>query len=319
MTVRVAFYGAGEQARPYLDALARRADVQLAGVCDPVRRAAEQVAAGWGAPVFLDADSLLEQALPDALWVCVPPDLQRDVIRKAATRRTPFFVDPPGAPNYELAIEYGKLIHEGRLVTGVGFQAAYTDVAREAKEYLGTNVVPLVLGWWLRPAREAASASALELLWNEACVLIDAIRYFTGEVARVHAFAAGNSPKPELAGGLVLHLQLARGTVAVLTLATFPRPEPRVELELSGEGWSLAFGEGLNHLRVAEQDKTTILKRLNRPVEDQVTTFLEAVATGEPTAVPTGFADALATLAVCEAAAASLREGRAVEVSEIPL
>jgi predicted dehydrogenase len=312
MTVRVAFYGAGEQARPYLDALARRADVQLVGVCDPVRRAAEQVAAGWGAPVFVSVDDLLEQGLPDALWVCVSADSQGDILRKAATRRIPFLVDPPGAATFESAAEYGKLIHETGLVTSVGFQSAYTDVAREAKEYLGTNVVPLVLGWWQRPARDVSLSPALGLLWNEACVLVDAIRYFCGEVASVQAFPAGNSPQPERAGGLVLHLQLARGTVVVLTLATFPRPEPRVELELAGEGWSLAFGEGLNHLRVAEQDKTTILRRLNNPVEEQIGRFLEAVATGDPSAVPTGYADALATLAVCEAAAVSLREGRAV-------
>lgn len=70
----------------------------------------------------------------------------------------------------------------------------------------------------------------------------------------------------------------------------------------------------MNSLRVAEQDKTTILRRLNKPVEEQVTVFLEAVATGEPATVPTGYADALATLAVCEAAAKSLQENRAIEL-----
>jgi myo-inositol 2-dehydrogenase/D-chiro-inositol 1-dehydrogenase len=316
MTTNVAFFGAGEQARPYLDALARRSDVQLVGVCDPDRRAAEVVAAGWGAQVFTACEAMLADGCPDVLWVCVPPAQHGEVLLRAAGQRIPFFVDPPGALNHDQAQECGKRVREARLVSAVGFPTAYTDVAREAREYLGGNMLPLALGWWLKPARESPDPSAVRLLWNEACVMVDSLRYFAGEAKRVHAFPAGNAPAAT-AGGLVLHLEFVRGTTAVLTLATFPRPEPRVELELSGDGWSLAFNEGLSSLRVAEQDKTTILRCLNRPVEEQVNTFLEAVATGEPSSVPTAYADALATLTVCEAAIVSAVEGRAVEIASL--
>src|SRR5262249_54180343 len=153
MTINLAFYGAGEAARPYLDALARRGDVQLIGVCDFDRRAAEQIAAGWGARVFLDHQTMLQEVHPDALWVCVPPSLQGDVLPRAIEQRIPFFVLPPGAADHERALQYGGLTREANLVTSVGFPAAYTDVAREAREYIGTSVVPLAVGWWLRPAR----------------------------------------------------------------------------------------------------------------------------------------------------------------------
>src|SRR5260370_23395922 len=109
MPIRIAFYGAGEQARPYLDALARRPDVQLCGICDLDRRAAEQVAAGWEAQVFLSYEAMLQDASPDALWVCVPPHLQGDVLLKAVEQRVPFFVDAPGAMNHDRAQQYGRL------------------------------------------------------------------------------------------------------------------------------------------------------------------------------------------------------------------
>lgn len=317
MTTNVAFYGAGELAQPYLGVLARRRDIQLVGVCDPNRRAAEVVASGWGAPVFPDWQTLLAESHPDALWVCVSPALQGEVLVRAAEQRVPFFVVPPGAVDHERARLHARLVSEARLVTAVGYPAPCTDVAREAREYLGANVVPLALGWWLKPAREPAETSAFALLWNEGSVLIAALRYFCGEVKRVHAFLAGNAPAPETAGGLVLHLQFERGTTGVMTLATFPRPEPRVELELAGSGWSLSFGEDLERLRVAEPDKTTILRRLNIPAEEQVNAFLEAVASGEPLMTPTGYADALATLSVCQATVISARENRAVEMSEL--
>src|SRR5437763_15739532 len=209
MTINLAFYGAGEAARPYLDALARRGDVQLVGVCDLDRRSAEQVAAGWGAPVFLSYEAMLQEISPDALWVCVPPSHQGEVLPRAAEKRVPFFVLPPGAKDYESAAKHGRLVREANLVSGVGFPAAYTDVAREAREYVGTNVVPLAVGWWLRPAEET-SGGVVGLLWNEACVLIDALRFFCGEVDQVQAFAPGGE-----SNSLVLHLRFRRGTVGV--------------------------------------------------------------------------------------------------------
>src|SRR5260370_26760836 len=97
MGFNVAFYGAGDLAHPSLDALAGRADVRVVAVCDLDRRAAEQTAAGWGARVFLSSEAMLDEAGPDALWVCVPPRLQGDVLLRAAERGIPFFVVPPGA------------------------------------------------------------------------------------------------------------------------------------------------------------------------------------------------------------------------------
>jgi predicted dehydrogenase len=299
----------------------------LAAVCDVERRCAEQVAAGWGANVFLGYEALLEGTALDALWVCVPPHLQGNVLKKAIEQRVPFFVEPPGAMDYERAWAFSRLAAEARLVTAVGFRTRYTDVLLEAREYIGTNPVPLTLGWWLCPAdpgdhprpvspetngKAAPHNLALALLWNEACRLIDAIRYFSGEIVRVHALTAGADR-----GGLVVQLELAAGVVAVLTCATFARPEPRIELELLGEGWSLAFKENLTALHVSERDKTTILRCMNDAAADHVQAFLAAVTDGAVEALPTGYGAVLPTLTVCHAAAISAREGRAIRVEEI--
>jgi predicted dehydrogenase len=116
---------------------------------------------------------------------------------------------------------------------------------------------------------------------------------------------------------MVVQLEFVGGTVGVLTGATFGRPDPRVELELLGEGWALGFGEGLATLRLAEKDRTTILRRLNDPPAEQAAAFLDAVAAADPAAVAVGYADAVKTLAVCHAAAVSAAEGRAVVVAEV--
>src|SRR5437879_4552190 len=76
MTFNLAFFGAGDLAQPYLNALRPRNDVRLVAVCDLDRRAAEQTAAGWEAQVFLSYEAMLRETQPDALWVCVPPSHQ---------------------------------------------------------------------------------------------------------------------------------------------------------------------------------------------------------------------------------------------------
>jgi predicted dehydrogenase len=314
MSWNLAFYGAGDQARPYLDALGRRPDVQVAAVCDLDRRAAEQTAAGWHAQVYLSYEAMLEEVRPEALWICVPPHLQGDVILKAAERGIPFFVEAPGAVDYQRARLYGRRVKESNLPTAVGFSGRYGDVVQEAREYLGAHPIPLALGWWLAPAEDSLPSGAAALLWTNACWLVDALRFFCGEVTRVRALNAGQGA---LAGGLVVQLEFAGGSVGMLTCATFARPEPRIELEMLGEGWSIAFGPNLATLRLAERDKTTILRCLNNPAAVQTMSFLEAVFTGKKGAVLVDYADALRTLAVCHAAAVSAREDRPVELAEV--
>jgi predicted dehydrogenase len=239
------------------------------------------------------------------------PALHADVLPRAAERGLPFFVEPPGAVDFEQARLCGRLVEEANLVTAVGFWGRFADVAQEAREYLGANAVPLALGWWLCPRADAFSSAAANL-WADACRLIDHFRFFCGEVTRVRATSAGAA-----GGGLVVQLEGAGGTVGVVTCATFARPEPRVQLELLGEGWSLSFGRDLQTLRLDERDRTTLLRCQNNPAARHVEAFLEAVAAGDPTLCPVGYGEALRTLAVCHAATLSAREGRAVALAEV--
>jgi predicted dehydrogenase len=320
MSQAIAFFGAGDRARPYLDALGRRPDVQVTAVCDLDRRAAEQTAAGWGARVYLSYEAMLEEARPDALWVCVAPHLQGDVILKAIERNIPFFVEAPGAVDFRRALLYGRRVEEAGLVTAVGFSGRYGDVVQEAREYLGAHPIPLALGWWLAPAADGVPGGAAGLLWTDACRLVDAFRFFCGEVTRVRALNAGGANaggSPGALGGLVVQMEFERGGVGMLTCATFARPEPRIELEMLGEGWSIGFGPGLATLRLAETDKTTILRCLNDPAADQADAFLKALASGDSAGIPVDYTDALKTLAVCHAAVISALEGRLVGVAEV--
>src|SRR5262249_1657048 len=103
----------------------------------------------------------------------------------------------------------------------------------------------------------------------------------------------------------------------LLTCATFARPEPRRELELIGDGWTLAYEDNLSILRLIEADKTTILRRLNSPPADHAAAFLTAVLANNPAALDTGDAETLPTLAVSHAALVSARENRSVDIADV--
>ena len=260
------------------------------------------------------AEVLLHEVHPDALWICVAPAFQVDVIRRAVELAIPFFVEPPGAVDYARARTYGRLVRDANLVSAVGFSRRYADVFLEAREYLGANPISLALGWWLCPSEEDVATPAVRLLWNDACILIDALRFFCGEVRRVQGL---NADAGAPGGGLVAQLEFTAGTVGVFTCTAFRRPEPRVELELLGEGWSLGFRKELSTLCLAERDKMTILRCLNEPAAEQTTAFLAAVAAGSPAAVGGGYADVLPSLAICHAIEISAREKRPVELAEL--
>src|SRR5206468_4285514 len=143
--------------------------------------------------------------------------------------------------------------------------------------------------------------AATEYLRTDAAPLIDALRFFLGDVARVRALAPA-------AGALTLQLEFTAGAAATLTCATFARPDPRHEMELLRDECSLRFADGLRTLYLCEPDKTTILRSMNSAAAEATRAFLDAVQAGAPDAVSPGYGDALRTLAVCHAAALSVEE-----------
>jgi predicted dehydrogenase len=283
----------------------------MIGVWDPDVRVAEEVAAGWSARVGRDAAALLDDQ-PEAVWVCTEPAHQGDVVLQCAQRRIPFFALPPGCADFERARATARLLQTQSLVTAVGFPARHTDIVREAREFLGETPVPLLSASWLRTAEEGMPRESLRTIWTEACVLVDALRLFAGDVARVWAVSVG-----EAHSGVQVQMQFEGGAAATFTCATFARPEPKCQLELVAAGSALALSDEFGSLRLEEADRTSILRRMNNPASEMTTAFLRAVEERDPAVVQPDFADAFRTLAVCRAAAIAAEEQRIVALSEL--
>ena len=297
MTLRIAFFGAGELAWPYLEVLRSCADAKVIACCDPDAQFAERMASQWQAELYDVPGTMLTKACPDVLWACTTSSQLDKILRQAADQRIAFFVHPPGAKDLQSAEECAQVVEDANLVTSVGYSTPYRDVTCEAKEYLGENPIPLVVARWIR---EAAFSTLNELIWHEGASLMEALRFFCGAVKEVRALAAQETEGQ----ACNLHVQFQSGTVASCTLSTLAHPKPQRELELIGVGWSLKFSQNWQQLHVEEMDKTTILKSLRNPVEDHVRAFLEAVINGSPKDVANGYAESVENLRICAEAIA---------------
>jgi predicted dehydrogenase len=312
--MNLACYGAGQGAEAYLGALARRPDVSLAAVADNDQRAAERLAAAWGAPTFSEMETLLEEVRPDALLICVEPSLQDRAVTLAVANRLPFLVEPPGSIDYHAALRLRREIETAGLVNAVGFWPRFADVVQEAMAYVGAHPVPLTLGWWLTGQNTDAAITANEILVTKACVMLDAMCRFCGSVTQVRALTPGVGDRRN---GIICELAFESGTTGILTCACFSRPMPRQDLELMGADWHLTFRRGFSRLEVVEQNKTILLCCQNNPFESLLTDFLASAASGQATGSGADYGDAVRILAIGHAVRESAQTGQSVNLADL--
>ena len=285
----IAVFGTGPLAQPYLAALHARSDVMVIAIGDVDAQAARQVAAPWSARVWTDPVALLREEAPEAFFALAPAAQLGDALEQAVALHIPCFVEPPGVTDWPAALRLQAGLQAQPLVTAMSFPYRSTDIVREAKEYLGPQPLHLARGTWFVPTTQPLT----DLLWNDACHLLDLIRFFLGDIAKVQAVASGSTT-------LLLTLLARQGPVASVAVCSQLLPEPRRELELPGEKWALHFTENMSRLYFTEPSKTTLLRRMNEPWAEQVAAFLDAVRRQEPTRVISSLDDGLKTLAMCE-------------------
>src|SRR4051794_41769709 len=94
MTVRLGLIGAGAVGARHARTLAGFEDVELVGICDPARPAAEALAVELDVPRAEDLESLVRSGV-DALWLCVPPFAHGELELAVVRAGLPLFVEEP--------------------------------------------------------------------------------------------------------------------------------------------------------------------------------------------------------------------------------
>jgi len=319
--LKVAMVGCGGICDFHLNHLLLFNDVQFVGFMDiRPEKAAEKAAKAGEGKVYDDYVTMLDDAKPDVLYICVPPDQHGFIEFEAIKRRIPFLVEKPMALSMELAYEIRDAVQKAGLVTAVGFQDRYLDIVAKMKEKLEGRTVGLVDGAWLGGIPGAywwsTYATSGGQIVEQNIHLFDMLRYLFGEPAKVYCAAARGIVKRE---GYDLHdyssavVTFKNNIIATLFTGCYL-------------GRNVPNKNGL-HIRCVDADIRYILRRsveidtgnhveiFYREEDQGVTedrTFLDAVKANNPGLVKSPYDDACKSLALVLACNESILTGKEV-------
>src|SRR4051812_18259735 len=168
--------------------------VKLVAVCDILKDRADKAAEKWGAKAFYSLDDLLVAGIKlDAVSVCTAgkenggdhyaPTMQ--LLRAGL----PVLGEKPISNEVPKAEEMVALAKEKRIPYGVNLNHRFTPAAVRAKEWLDANrcgeVNMINMFMWINNPNETSPHFHMRALHPHS---IDVMRYFAGDVKKVHAF-----------------------------------------------------------------------------------------------------------------------------------
>ena len=316
MAIQVGFIGAGGRARSHMRVLQMMEDVNIAAICDVVEETAERVAGEFGARAYTDHRKMLDAESLCALYVSVPTFAHTDAEILAAQRGVHLFVEKPVAATMEKALEILAAVREAGILTCVGYQLRYTGIAQQAKAFLKGRTIGMTAvhrwgglpgtPWW-----RVMSQSGGQIV-EQTTHQVDLLRYLVGEVAEVHAYYALRTLEDEdnldIPDVHVINLKFETGAIGSLTsTCTFRQGGGTGLMSFILNDMRAEFGpDGL----VVHPESAADPGPVQRDLGDIDEVFINAVRTGDGSAVLSDYEDGVRSLDVTLAANRSADSGR---------
>ncbi|MGI6209305.1 MAG: Gfo/Idh/MocA family protein [Anaerolineae bacterium] len=318
MAVRIGFIGTGGIAQMHMRNLQRIEQANVVGMFDVAEDRAQAAAAMFpGSKVYPSYQALLEQADLDAVYVCLPPFAHERQEIDAAAAGINLFVEKPLGVTLDGVREINEAIARAGVIAAVGYNWRWLDITDRARDILKDTPIALALGYWLGgmpgvPWWRRKDQSGGQIV-EQTTHIFDLARYLLGEVEWVHA--AGfqglmtdiENYSTEDASNVTL--KFASGTVATITSTDLlPYGAGKIGLDLIGRDIRLEHAN--RTLTVYRRGERTTYDAMVDPylVEDE--TFVQAVASGDPSRLRSTYADALKTHLVTMTANRSLETGK---------
>jgi predicted dehydrogenase len=324
--MRIGLIGCGWIAETHLANLKALGE-RVACVCDPDPERRAWAAGLTGAEAFADWPSLLERGEPEALLVCTPPRLHREVTVEAFERGLPVYLEKPVARDLDEARVIATAAERTGVVCAIGYQwRAITWVPQVRDLFAGRNLGLLAVRMFGATAgrtwftdQAAGGGQVLE----RASHGIDLVQAIAGPAVSVSATGANvplaGADRPassEIDDVLALTLQLERGAVATVQVVWQRDDLPRTyELDVIGDGARI---EGVLdpefRARGLADGAPVDLQDGGAPSEHSLERFLAAARAGAPSEVACTPAQATASLATALACEQALKSGSRVTV-----
>jgi predicted dehydrogenase len=305
--LRVAIVGCGRMGLQHAKSSAQLGH-PVAIACDVDVARAAALAAGHPGCVALTDPLSVPWSEVDAAFVCTPPFARGPVELFAARAGVALFVEKPiGLSATQCAPALAAARSKG-LITSVGYMNRYRASVQRVRALLSTERpigfaahwfgAPYRVSWWGDPALSGGQL-------NEQCThLVDLARHFMGDVSEVSAIA---QPLADGSGwgSVSVVVRFESGALGVITcscLALEKQIGCRVFTargQIALEGWdfrwcpSPAFGDGSD---LSADD----------PFLSEAAAFLDAVSSGDASAIRCDLAEAIKTQRTVDAIACAL-------------
>ena len=321
--VSIAFIGTGGIARAHAPGLAKREDCKFVGAYDLLPVKSQTFAAQYGGVAYASIPEMLDEAKPDAVWVCLPPHAHGDAELALAERRIPFLVEKPVSNSLDTARRILDEIKRTGTLTAVGYMNRYRRSSSRAKEILVQDPAVLMHGAWIGGTPGVSwwrvKAQSGGQIVEQTTHIFDLARYLLGEPTLVYATATHghvtDMPNYDVEDASVVAIQFASGAVGNLMSCCASRAGGGVHLTISAAhhymtftGWDFSL---VVHKSPIEEERITGEPNIFEMEDDA---FIRAVSTADATSIRSPYEDAVRTLAFCLAANQSLETGKAVTI-----
>ena len=238
--LRVCVVGLGHIGNLHADIYQDNSEVELVGVCDLLKDRAETAGTRLGVPWFLDAAEMLKELAPDLVSVATggyeyASDHYEPTIQ-AFEAGCHVLCEKPIHNEISKAEEMVAKAAEKKLCFGVDFNHRFTPAGRLAKRWVEEGRLGDLLfaniAMWIGKFQELDSVYYhLKALHPHS---MDMLRYFCGEVRRVHCFGL-KAPGRNLYSTASANFQFANGMVGHLTGSyDIERGHPMERVEVAG-------------------------------------------------------------------------------------
>ncbi len=317
---RIAFIGAGGYARTHMTRLQKIKDVKIVGVSSRTLATAQSAVQDFGGKAFDNAEDMLDEIKPDAVFICVIPGAHGHPERLVIERNIPFLVEKPIALNMQIAREIEKEVSARNLITAVGYQWRYLDIVQKAKALIGDSPILLVQGYWLsrKPNLAWWNDPALSggQIVEQATHMIDLARFFLGEAKEVNAVMSPPARGSNVPAASALTIRFQNRIPATIICACELPIRYRCGFIIHTEEKILElFSTRSGMMNVVLNVKTSDNEETFAPVYDPVLRqdeiFLKAIDLNNPALIQSDYADAVKSLRISLAA----NESNALEKS----
>jgi len=345
---KLAMIGCGGIGTYHLEHFLKYDDVELAGFCDLIPERAASFARQTGGKAFTSFMEMYDDIQPDMVFICVPPTAHGEMELEAIRRGIHLFVEKPVSLDLDLARKIRDAAEAAGIITASGFQCRYSNLVEPTCRFIDAHEIVFVecarIGgipetpWWIK--RSTSGGQIVEQTIHQ----FDLIRYMFGEPDTV--FTMGTRGFVTGVEGYdtedltVTSVRFKSGALASISTGCYASDGAAFDSKIT-------FGARDAHLdhyilskaviygeKPVEEpvDESGLVIRgdgsLRRPDENQARqileegdagylcdrTFVEAVLSGDASAIRSPYSDAVRTLAFTLACNKSMDSGLPVNV-----